>query len=497
MSNPNRANQGPPSRNQSFSQERSWGYQQTLPKNLPDRKTSKNPYINGTKSFDLRADGRLCIRCGHLGHIAKDCMDDALTYWEQSYLKEIVFNNNPSQVSFAAAGFGDYDGNASPTGSTIASSNPSAAYTPASSSPATTFASPVNSIIVGTADLVVTQAAESKSVTANLGESSGPNKRAHVEDEIESPQQSSSSRRQEKQPEQRSMPTPVLPQRQNSGQQQQQIPVPQNQFQAPQQFQPQQAAIPMQAPTFQFTAPQAAPAATEEAQEEGSDRPKRKGKKRMGKKVEPEPLVGMFNETLGRFDSPVSIRQVLQNNKVDMTWMDLVAWSPAVCRELKRLCTRVAKKRVPKASQPQDSQSQAQQGSAPQFTFQPMTQIPQPMPAYMMPAQTFQPMMSGGLQQPQTVSSLAAAQADWHTRFLSAMIAMEKAFRFLCTILKPDGTTAVLDKKHTQADQGSDMNVISAGLVRFLALQLHSLEEVGFRGLSMRTADHRETILNH
>ena len=28
--------------------------------------------------------------------------------------------------------------------------------------------------------------------------------------------------------------------------------------------------------------------------------------------------------------------------------MDLIAWSPAVCKELKRLCTRVAKKRAAK-----------------------------------------------------------------------------------------------------------------------------------------------------
>lgn len=41
------------------------------------------------------------------------------------------------------------------------------------------------------------------------------------------------------------------------------------------------------------------------------------------------------------------------------------------------------------------------------------------------------------------------------------------------------------------------MNVMSAGLVRHLSLELHSLSEVGFKGLSMRTADHRETILHH
>ncbi len=60
--------------------------------------------------------------------------------------------------------------------------------------------------------------------------------------------------------------------------------------------------------------------------------------------------MGVFNDNLGQYDSPISIRDLLQSNKVDMTWMEFVAWSPAVCRELKRQLTRVAKKRVPKAS---------------------------------------------------------------------------------------------------------------------------------------------------
>ena len=39
------------------------------------------------------------------------------------------------------------------------------------------------------------------------------------------------------------------------------------------------------------------------------------------------------------------------------------------------------------------------------------------------------------------------------------------------------------------------MNVLSMGLVRRLELQFRSQGEVGFKGLSMRTADHRETVL--
>ncbi len=84
-----------------------------------------------------------------------------------------------------------------------------------------------------------------------------------------------------------------------------------------------------------------------------------------------------------------------------------------------------------------------------------------------------------------------------HTRFLSAIIGLDKAFRLPCSIVKPDGTQIELDKKFTQADQGSDINVLSARLVRHLVLDLYPLSEVGFKGLSIRTADHRETILHH
>lgn len=41
------------------------------------------------------------------------------------------------------------------------------------------------------------------------------------------------------------------------------------------------------------------------------------------------------------------------------------------------------------------------------------------------------------------------------------------------------------------------MNVISMGLVRMLNLDLHALAEIGFKGLSIRTADHRDTVLEY
>ena len=50
-------------------------------------------------------------------------------------------------------------------------------------------------------------------------------------------------------------------------------------------------------------------------------------------KTEPQPLAGMFNDLAGKYDSPISIREVLQRNKVDISWMDLVkSTRPALCR---------------------------------------------------------------------------------------------------------------------------------------------------------------------
>ena len=70
-------------------------------------------------------------------------------------------------------------------------------------------------------------------------------------------------------------------------------------------------------------------------------RSKKKGQRKAGKKIDPEPMVGLFNEETGGFDQPNSVRAVLKSTKIDISEMDLVAWSPAACREMKRLFTQI------------------------------------------------------------------------------------------------------------------------------------------------------------
>ena len=484
---------------------------------LPDRTTSKNPWINGAKVWTFSKDGHLCVRCGVTGHGARLCETAPLPSWERAYLRMIVFGDDP-QVNFTSVGCGQFDGNLHPYtpppmiqgSSSTASSH--TFRTPSNASIDSFVVPRANSIRVSTAGLESPYQLGANSTEANYGETSGPNKRPHIED-----------------PEPASQQEP-----------------------------------------FKF-------------QSGEDDRPKKKGQNKVGKKTEPQPLIGMFNDTIGKYDSPISIRQVLQNKKVDITWMDLAAWSPQVCKELKRLCTRVSKKkpkdkdkdkgkekdaeplnpfgqfnpqypqRGPQQSQqqmPQQVPQQVPQQMPHQYQTQQQQQMPQQqmpqqqmpqqqmpqqqmpqqqmpqqqmpqqqMPQQQMPQQQMpqqqMPQQQGSQQAPhpnvQTqmppnvtgrvtanlVSNTTAAEAEKHTRDLNDMKNVDKAFRIPAVVTRTDGTTVPLQKSYVQADQGSDINVISQGLVRLLKLDLRPLLEIGFKGLSMRTADHRDTVLHY
>ena len=89
------------------------------------------------------------------------------------------------------------------------------------------------------------------------------------------------------------------------------------------------------------------------------------------------------------------------------------------------------------------------------------------------------------------------AWAERHTRALGAKMAgYDKQYRIEAKIRKENDEIVTLPKATTQADQGSDINVISPELVSMLQLKPQALGDIGFAGLSMRTADHRETILH-
>ena len=131
--------------------------------------------------------------------LPKHVKSPLLPPWEQPYLKEIVCGNAP-QVSFAAAGYGEFDGQCRPFGSGCSNStggsnsgmyggSSETLFTPSQSSSAVMSgglqtlsfltAPSSKSISYGMAGL--RSSSESNVVRALYGEGSGPNKRPHVE----------------------------------------------------------------------------------------------------------------------------------------------------------------------------------------------------------------------------------------------------------------------------------------------------------------------------
>ena len=148
--NQNRGNAG---RNANPSTGSRFKSQQPTPKEMPDRTVSKNPWINGTLSWSYGKDGLLCVRCGTKGHSARNCDGSPLPAWEQSYLRMIVFGDNP-QVNFASVGFGEYDGATKPYGTEIPKSSAASTISSTSSGQVTPSTSSIDSYITPRASSV-------------------------------------------------------------------------------------------------------------------------------------------------------------------------------------------------------------------------------------------------------------------------------------------------------------------------------------------------------
>ncbi len=69
-----------------------------------------------------------------------------------------------------------------------------------------------------------------------------------------------------------------------------------------------------------------------------------KEQKRVNKKMKSQSLINMFNDILRRYNFLIFIQEILQRNKVNIFFMNLIVWFFAVCKKLKRLCTYVTKK---------------------------------------------------------------------------------------------------------------------------------------------------------
>ena len=476
---------------------------------LPDRKRSKNPFVNGSRIYSKANDGLLCVRCGTLGKRAGDGHDcGPLPAWEQSYLREVVFGTSP-QSNFAAASFGANDGAAKPwewpdiSGSSSPSSS-SSSITPILTPSSSLVSSPSVRSIFATplAEAYLNKAAFSNSVGAEVsgrahsyyGEGSAPGKRPADQDQ-DQPQQGPAS----KVPRQAPQLAPQQTSQQTSNPQQHApnpppwMPSqPQVNPQMPPQAHPQAPSqAPSQAPNQQpFPAPYQPQPGMPFVPATTTGRPRKKGQKRVGKRTELQPLVGMYNDAQEKFDAAISIRHVMQQNKIDMTWMDMLAWSPAMCKELKRLCTRVTNRRAKKLTNPAVLPGQPTQFNLGSQNV-PNLNVPNLNPG-------FQAQASQNPSNPSTQATVSRVIAmptpDHHTKMLRKLAGSEKAYNIEGSA-RVNGKVTLIPKKNTSADQGSEMNIMSTSMSQHLSLVPKSLSEVGFLGLCMETADHRETLL--
>lgn len=140
--------------------------------------------------------------------------------------------------------------------------------------------------------------------------------------------------------------------------------------------------------------------------------PKSKGKRRTKREPKPVlPLQGMLDELTG-MPEQVSIRQIVKNNRINMSLIELCAISPLFCREVKKLMTKVpGKKKAKKVTTSDVTMSGAQ----------------------------VQPMAN-------------AVNYDINTQFLHSLGTHDKAFRILCTVrVTTNGKTVdvYLEKSHT------------------------------------------------
>lgn len=124
-------------------------------------------------------------------------------------------------------------------------------------------------------------------------------------------------------------------------------------------------------------------------------RHKKSGKRGEQKQTEVLPLVGMLNETTRVHEKPVSIRELLKSIKVDVSLLDLVAWSPTSYKEVKRLCTYVTKKKKPIVQESQKTtpmsapfNPQYPKATLPGFHTMFLSVFQQPVPTSSRPMQT-------------------------------------------------------------------------------------------------------------
>lgn len=240
----------------------------------------KNLYINDIKNYIHSKDELLCVKCEYKNHTSKKCTEDVLSVWEQLYLWSIVFED-VSSVSFAIYEFKVYDDAVQSFDTDFAAADFSKA---ASSDAAISIYTSSHSASSYFIELDVESLHINNMFEVKLIE-------INYEEEFKSNK--------------RSYVDLSLFSTLNSQMKVQQL-------------------------FFQF--------------QTAENHTRCKEQKHVNKKTKSQFLINMFNDILKKYDSLIFIQEMLQRNKVNIFFMNLIIWFSAVCKKLKHLCTCVTKK---------------------------------------------------------------------------------------------------------------------------------------------------------
>ncbi|KAA6408523.1 MAG: hypothetical protein FRX48_07605 [Lasallia pustulata] len=129
---------------------------------------SANPFVNGTRTFVQGSGVLVCIRCSEEGHTSRNCTNYALSREEQNILKTLILGDRDAPPRFPPAA--------------AATGNPPVR----APLPALPPAVGVHSITYGTVGMSLASG-DVRSTEVFLGERSGPNKRAHIDESVSTP----------------------------------------------------------------------------------------------------------------------------------------------------------------------------------------------------------------------------------------------------------------------------------------------------------------------
>ena len=184
---------------------------------------------------------------------------------------------------------------------------------------------------------------------------------------------------------------------------------------------------------------------------------KRRKPKDLNKPATIEPIRAFLDENTGQLRTDVrTIRDLLEKTMVEISILEFLDWSTPANKELKRLATKPAKKK-----------------KAARVTL-----------------------MGTSAEASAEGVKVHKINDNQFTKFLASLADESKPFHIPTSI-------RVSDKEHdlklteVQADQGSEINIISIDLVKKYGLELIPLKKKGFAGLTIVTADHKSTKLEY